>query len=160
MAKPKLKAQAGETKLNIESITYGRLTWINIEKPTEREIEYLAQNYPFHPLDLDDCRSRVQRPKIDEYEDYLFMVFHFPVFNKEARVTTTPAMRIPPITAGKAYQKRTPKRNAATVPVQAPVIGRGMATKSTSPSASYRSTTLPLLLVRANSQVKNLSKVR
>ncbi|MDD4876778.1 MAG: hypothetical protein PHQ86_06605, partial [Dehalococcoidales bacterium] len=50
----------------LESIHYGDLTWINIEKPTEKVKEYLAQNYPFHQLDLDDCLSRIQRPKIDE----------------------------------------------------------------------------------------------
>jgi len=77
-----------EQKLNLESLTWGDLTWVNIEHPTERETDYLAQNYPFHPLDLDDCLSRIQRPKIDEYKDYLFLVFHFPVFSKEARVTT------------------------------------------------------------------------
>ena len=75
-------------QLNIEQITWGDLTWVNIENPTERETEYLAKNYSFHPLDLDDCLSRIQRPKIDKYKDYLFLVFHFPVFNKEARVTT------------------------------------------------------------------------
>lgn len=78
-----------EEQLNLESLTLGDLTWVNIEGPTERETEYLAQNYPFHPLDLDDCLSRIQRPKIDEYKDYLFLVFHFPAFNMEARVTTT-----------------------------------------------------------------------
>ena len=77
-----------EKQLNIEWITWGDLTWVNIESPTVQETEYLAENYPFHPLDLDDCLSRIQRPKIDEYKDYLFLVFHFPVFNKEARVTT------------------------------------------------------------------------
>jgi len=77
-----------EQQLNIESLTWGDLSWINIEQPTDRETEYLAQNYPFHPLDLDDCLSRIQRPKIDQYKDYLFLVLHFPVFNKEARVTT------------------------------------------------------------------------
>jgi len=77
-----------EEKLNMQSLTWGELTWIDIEHPTEKETEYLAQNYPFHPLDLDDCLSRIQRPKIDVYKDYLFLVFHFPVFNKEARVTT------------------------------------------------------------------------
>ncbi len=77
-----------EKKLNMESLSRGNLTWINIEPPTEREIEYLSQNYPFHPLDLEGCLSRVQRPKIDIYKDYLFLVFHFPVFNREARVTT------------------------------------------------------------------------
>ena len=76
-----------ERQLNLESLTWGDLTWINIEGPTENETEYLAQNYPFHPLDLDDCLSRIQRPKIDEYKGYLFLVFHFPIFNKETGVT-------------------------------------------------------------------------
>ena len=77
-----------EQSLNLESLTWGNLTWVNIEGPTERETEYLTKNYPFHPLDLDDCLSRIQRPKIDEYKDYLFLVFHFPLFKKETRVTT------------------------------------------------------------------------
>ena len=63
MTLPKVKK---DEQLNIEFLTWGDLTWVNIEKPTERETEYLAQNYPFHQLDLDDCLSRVQRPKIDE----------------------------------------------------------------------------------------------
>ena len=78
-----------EKELNIESLTWGDLTWVNIERPTEKETEYLAQNYSFHHLDLDDCLSRIQRPKIDEYKDYLFLVFHFPVFDKESRVTAS-----------------------------------------------------------------------
>jgi len=86
MAAPQLKKE--EQKLNLESLTLGDLTWVNIEGATERETEYLAQNYPFHPLDLDDCLSRIQRPKIDEYKDYLFLVFHFPIFNEAVRVTT------------------------------------------------------------------------
>ena len=80
--------QVQKEELNVETLTWGDLTWVNIEKPTERETEYLAQNYSFHPLDLDDCLSRIQRPKIDEYKDYLFLVFLFPIFDKEARVTT------------------------------------------------------------------------
>ena len=85
MAVPEVRR---EEQLNMESLTWGDLTWVDIEGPTERETEYLAQNYPFHHLDLDDCLSRIQRPKIDEYKDYLFLVLHFPVFNIEARVTT------------------------------------------------------------------------
>lgn len=66
----------------LEKITLGNLTWVNIEKPSDLEMEHLADNYPFHPLDLDDVLSKRQRPKIDEYKDYLFFVFHFPVYNK------------------------------------------------------------------------------
>jgi magnesium transporter len=82
----KLQEKEKEERLNLETVTWGGLTWVNIEPPTELEKEYLSQNYPFHPLDLDDCLSRIQRPKIDEYKGYLFLVFHFPVFNKEDRV--------------------------------------------------------------------------
>ncbi len=81
-------------ELDIGLLTSGDVTWINIENPTEKEIDYLAQNYPFHHLDLDDCLSRMQRPKIDEYKDYLFLVFHFPVYNKEARGTTTSQLSV------------------------------------------------------------------
>lgn len=83
-----------EKPLNLETVTWEGLTWINIERPTERETDYLAQHYPFHPLDLDDCLSRIQRPKIDEYNDYLFVVLHFPVFNREARVTSPSQLSI------------------------------------------------------------------
>jgi magnesium transporter len=83
-----------EQQLNLESLIQDDLTWVDIKSPTERETEYLAQNYSFHPLDLDDCLSRIQRPKIDEYQDYLFLVFHFPVFNKEARVTTSSQLSV------------------------------------------------------------------
>ena len=76
-----------EPNLNLESLSWNNFTWVNIEQPTESETEYLGQNYNFHPLDLDDCLSRIQRPKIDEYPNYLFLVLHFPAFNKEARVT-------------------------------------------------------------------------
>jgi len=75
-------------QLNIESINFGDLTWINITKPTQREMDYLAKNFPFHPLDLDDCLSRIQRPKLDEYKDYLFFIFHFSVYNRATRVST------------------------------------------------------------------------
>ena len=76
-------------ELNMDSLTWGELTWVNIERPTEKETAYLAEHYPFHPLDLDDILSRIQRPKIDEYKDYLFLVFHFPIYRKLERVLTS-----------------------------------------------------------------------
>ena len=92
MAKPEVSKK--EKQPNVESLAWGDLTWVNIERPTDQETEYLAQNYHFHPLDLDDCLSRIQRPKIDEYKDYLFLVFHFPVFNKQTRATTASQLSV------------------------------------------------------------------
>ncbi|MFC1994561.1 magnesium/cobalt transporter CorA [Chloroflexota bacterium] len=79
--------ETAEGQLNVSTITWKTVTWVNIEKPTVRETQYLREGYPFHPLELDDCLSRVQRPKIDEGDGYLFLVFHFPVFNPKTRVT-------------------------------------------------------------------------
>jgi magnesium transporter len=76
-----------QEELNVHSVTNGKLTWFYIERPTSREVAFLAQRFHFHPLDLDDVLSRIQRPKIDVYKDYLFMVLHFPVFDKENRIT-------------------------------------------------------------------------
>ena len=76
-----------QKELSIHSITGRKLTWYYIERPTTNEVEFLAQHFHFHPLDLDDVLSRIQRPKIDEYDDYLFMVLHFPVFDTESRIT-------------------------------------------------------------------------
>jgi magnesium transporter len=84
----------GQNEENIHSITERKLTWFYIEKPTSKEVEFLAQRFHFHPLDLDDVLSRIQRPKIDEYEDYLFMVLHFPVFDKQNRITRPSEMDI------------------------------------------------------------------
>jgi magnesium transporter len=86
VAAPEVVAEVQQP--NIQSVTWGDLTWVNIEHPTEREMGYLAQNYSFNQLDLDDCLSRRQRPKLDVYKNYLFFIFHFSVYSRETRVST------------------------------------------------------------------------
>src|SRR5215216_6680835 len=70
------------TEPRIESVEWGGLRWINIERPGPAERAWLEEHFEFHPLDYEDVLSRNQRPKIDEYEDYLFIVLYFPVFDK------------------------------------------------------------------------------
>src|SRR3954470_5053367 len=72
---------------NVEEVVFAAdgaagLRWINIEDPGAVERAWLEEHFEFHPLDYEDVASRNQRPKIDEYPDYLFIVLHFPVFDK------------------------------------------------------------------------------
>ena len=67
------------------------LRWVNIERPGALERAWLEEHFDFHALDLEDVLSRNQRPKIDEYDDYLFIVLHFPVFDQRGRAPRTPA---------------------------------------------------------------------
>ena len=59
------------------------LRWINIDEPRLADRVWLADTFGFHELDLEDVASHNQRPKVDEYEDYLFIVMQFPRYDKE-----------------------------------------------------------------------------
>ncbi|MCB9435498.1 MAG: magnesium/cobalt transporter CorA [Anaerolineales bacterium] len=66
----------------IETLQHNRITWTNITQPTPEDVDYLREEYPhFHPLDLEDILSTIERPKLDEYDDYLFLVLQFPVWD-------------------------------------------------------------------------------
>lgn len=66
----------------VEELSASGLHWINIENPGALERAWLEEHFDFHALDLEDVFSKNQRPKIDEYPDYLFLVIHVPVFDR------------------------------------------------------------------------------
>lgn len=66
----------------IETIKLGTLRWSHIVRPSEEDLQALQDHYHFHPLDLEDCRSYINlRPKIDIYDDYYFIILHFPALD-------------------------------------------------------------------------------
>ena len=80
--------QLAEVKPSIDVVKWQKLTWVNIKRPSRQEMQYLAQNYSFHPHALDDCLSEVHLPKIDEYEDYILIILHLPVYDPRTRITS------------------------------------------------------------------------
>jgi magnesium transporter len=78
-------APAERQKPNVETISGEGLRWVKIDRPSALEWEWLEEHFGFHGLDLEDVLSRNERPKIDEYPDYLFIVLHFPVFDPSVR---------------------------------------------------------------------------
>src|SRR4051812_44326934 len=70
------------TEPRVEIVESPGLRWINIERPRALEQAWLEERFEFHSLDYEDVRSRNQRPKVDEYDDYLFIVLHFPRYDK------------------------------------------------------------------------------
>ena len=67
----------------VEIVEAPGLRWINIERPRPVDQAWLEERFDFHPLDYEDVFSRNQRPKVDEYDDYLFIVLHFPRYDKK-----------------------------------------------------------------------------
>ncbi|SNZ16168.1 magnesium transporter [Terribacillus aidingensis] len=50
--------------------------WVDFSMPTEAESEKLSEVFHFHPLAIEDCFHFLQRPKLDEYDGYQFLVLH------------------------------------------------------------------------------------
>ncbi|MHB8898694.1 MAG: CorA family divalent cation transporter, partial [Thermoguttaceae bacterium] len=54
----------------------GGTRWIDLSKQDESSLEILAERFAFHPLTIEDCLHFDQRPKVESYEGYLFLVLH------------------------------------------------------------------------------------
>jgi magnesium transporter len=67
----------------VKDIQHNDLRWIDIVKPSKTEINMLKDEFDFHELLLEDCMTEHQRPKIDDYDDYCFIVLHLPRYKKE-----------------------------------------------------------------------------
>lgn len=51
--------------------------WVDVEAPDAGETKSLLEDvFAFHQLSIDDCVNESPRPKIDEYDNYIFMVIH------------------------------------------------------------------------------------
>lgn len=50
--------------------------WIDFDQPEDTETALLDSFFHFHPLTIEDCLNRLQRPKVDFYDEYAFLVLH------------------------------------------------------------------------------------
>jgi magnesium transporter len=50
--------------------------WLDLDAPSNEEVETLDQLFHFHPLALEDLRKKRQRPKLEDYGDYMFLVYY------------------------------------------------------------------------------------
>jgi magnesium transporter len=68
----------------------GLLIWVDLFAPTPEESRSILEDvFTFHPLAIEDCLSVSRYPKIEDYEDYLFLVMHAVAFSKEDQFRTT-----------------------------------------------------------------------
>ncbi len=67
----------------LETVQNDKLSWVNIEKPTRDKLDIISPKYSLHELNIEDCLSKNQLPKIDRYEDHIFIILQFPTTQKE-----------------------------------------------------------------------------
>lgn len=60
--------------------------WLDIQNPGEKEVALLEREFGFHPLVLEDVVRLRQRPKLEEYGNFYFLVFYSVSWNKDGMV--------------------------------------------------------------------------
>ena len=77
-----IKTKNVEDAINFKS--KDTVTWINVNGLNNiTDIERIGKNYNIHQLTLEDIVTTQQRPKLDEFEDYLYIVFKMLYYNNE-----------------------------------------------------------------------------
>src|SRR3954465_6562108 len=68
----------------------GLVLWVDLENPTDQEVKDILDSvFHFHPLPIEDCLPPSPLPKIEDYDDYLFMVTHAVDFSQQDKFSST-----------------------------------------------------------------------
>lgn len=78
----------------MHTIVENNLNWTDIEKPTQKDIDWLKKNFNFHQLTLDELIPPSAREKVEQFTNYLFLVMYVPVYNENKRTTKTVELNI------------------------------------------------------------------
>jgi len=71
----------------MRTLNFNGTTWIDVQGTKEEDLEELKEKFKLHPLIRKQFLPSIQRPKIEEHSGQLFVVLHFPVYNKKTRMT-------------------------------------------------------------------------
>ena len=90
-----------QIRRDLDTISNNGFLWTDIQKPTNENTSLLAKNYNFHELNVEDCLSKIQIPKVDRYEDHVFIILHVPTTGEKEK--TLPTFSQLSIFAGRNY---------------------------------------------------------
>ncbi len=67
----------------VDTINYKNLVWVDVTSPSQEDISMLQKIKQFKNIDFEDALPRIQRSRYEDYEDYKYIVLHFPIINKK-----------------------------------------------------------------------------
>ena len=78
----------------IETIHAEKFEWIDVQNPDRSDIEKLAKKYNFNELNIEDCVTRFELPKLDSYDDHFFVILHFPPLSQKIGISKNSQLSI------------------------------------------------------------------
>lgn len=62
-----------------------KLTWIDIQGPTKKDVEFIRKQHKFHPIILEELLHASARSRVEPYSSYLFLTYHLPIYDKNLK---------------------------------------------------------------------------
>ncbi len=78
----------------IETIEGKGFSWIDLQNPDRDYVEELAKKYHFNALNIEDCMTKFELPKLDSYDDHFFVILHFPPISPKVGVAKNSQLSI------------------------------------------------------------------
>ena len=78
----------------IETIEGKGFSWIDLQNPDRDYVEDLAKKYHFNALNIEDCMTKFELPKLDSYDDHFFVILHFPPISPKVGVAKNSQLSI------------------------------------------------------------------
>ena len=78
----------------IETIESKNFVWVDLQNPDRNDVEELAKKYNFNTLNIEDCMTKFELPKLDSYDDHFFVILHFPPLSKKIGVSRNSQLSI------------------------------------------------------------------
>jgi magnesium transporter len=59
-----------------QALGAGEFVWVDVDPADADELQKILEPFHFHPLAVEDATEFGQRPKVDQYDDFVYMVAH------------------------------------------------------------------------------------
>ena len=81
-----------ESKIDI--IQGEKFVWVDLQNPDRTDVEKLAEKYNFNSLNIEDCVTKFELPKLDSYDDHFFVILHFPPLSQKIGISKNSQLSI------------------------------------------------------------------
>ena len=88
------KSTEDTVERKMETIQGEKFEWIDLQNPDRNDVEKLAQKYNFNTLNIEDCMTKFELPKLDSYDDHFFVILHFPPLAQKVGISKNSQLSI------------------------------------------------------------------
>ena len=88
------KSVESSIESKIDTIQGEKFAWINLQNPDRSDVEKLAEKYHFNALNIEDCMTKFELPKLDSYDDHFFVILHFPPLAQKVGISKNSQLSI------------------------------------------------------------------